>query len=360
MDIDALIAKYLNKESTFEETDQIDRWRKSSSDNELIFNQSKDVWSIVKNHQAEICVDKGKTWADIRKKINHQYSLPVLLRVAGIAASIALMLGWASSHIFLRGYSDKISKRSEIITLYVPGGVCSKTVLSDSTVVWLNSSSMISYPSSFEGNTRTVELIGEAFFDVSRDETKPFIINSGSLKVNVLGTSFNFKHYEEDTHAVLAVESGMVTLSTSSVKVTTLEAGKYATVDNNSLQTKVYDSPQVNLSMKTHQNALNIPKMIDKETYTDQFSSWRDFKLVFRDESFGNVLNELSRRYNAEFEIMGDEIMHYIYTATFDNMSLEDVLNLLKISSPIDYSIKSNTTNNTNAYGKRQVTIFCK
>jgi ferric-dicitrate binding protein FerR (iron transport regulator) len=195
---------------------------------------------------------------------------------------------------------------------------------------------MLSYPSYFDGETRTIELIGEAFFDVAHDKNKPFIINSGNLKVNVLGTSFNFKHYEEDTHAVLAVETGTVALSAGSATPTTLIAGKYALVDNHTLQTNVYSTPQTGLA------------------------AWRDNKMIFRDEPFGNILNELSRRYNVIFEINDEEINRYIYTATFNNMNLEDVLTLLKISSPIDFSIQNLTLNTSNAYGARQIKIYRK
>ena len=82
--------------------------------------------------------------------------------------------------------------------------------------------------------------------------------------------------------------------------------------------------------------------------------------MIFRDEPFNNVLNELSRRYNAEFEIQDDEIRDYVYTATFDDMSLDDILKLLKLSAPIDYKVKDLTSNNVNAYAKRKVIIFRK
>ena len=332
MDIDALIAKYLSGESTPEETDRINYWRELSPDNELLFCQSEEVWHLT--HRPQFHLNKERTWSGIQKGISRHYSLHELFRVACVAASVALVLGWSLTRIITT--DNKIIDHPQMVTLYVPAGVSSKTILPDGTVVWLNACSKINYPSYFDGDTRSIELIGEAFFDVTRDETKPFIINSGNLKVKVLGTSFNFKHYEEDTHAVLAVETGTVTLSTGSTPVTTLQAGKYATMDNHTLQTKVYDTPPAGLS------------------------TWRNHKMIFRDEPLGNILNELSRKYNVEFEIRGAEIKHYVYTATFDNMNLEDVLTLLKISSPIDYSIKNLTLNTSNAYGTRQVIIFQK
>jgi len=334
MDIDALIAKYLSGESTPEETDRINYWRELSPDNELLFRQSEEVWHLT--HRPQSHLNKERTWSGIQKGISRHYSLRELFRVACIAASVALVLGWSLTRILTVDHQNKIVDHPQMVTLYVPAGVRSKTILPDSTVVWLNACSKINYPSYFDGNTRNIELIGEAFIDVKPDETKPFIISSGNLKIKVLGTSFNFKHYEEDTHAILAVETGTVALSTTSSSITTLHAGKYASIDNHTLQTKVSDIPQAGLA------------------------TWRNLKMIFRDEPVSNILNELSRRYNVEFEIRGEAIKNYIYTATFDNMNLEDVLKLLKMSSPIDYSIQSLTINTSNAYGKRQVIIFQK
>ena len=359
MDIDSLIAKYLSKECSPEEIDEINRWKKTSSENDLIFRRSEEAWHLARSNRKHAYMDKGKTWNKIHKRIARKYSLPLMMRVAGIAASVAFLLGLTLPYIFSGGVKSKPSE-PQIITLYVPKGVCSKTILPDSTVVWLNASSSISYPDFFHGNTRTIELAGEAFFDVKRDETKPFIIKSGDLSIKVLGTSFNFKHYAGDTHAVLAVETGKVTLSTAGAsKVTDLDAGKYATINNRTLQTKVYNITPTS-AKKNGSTADITPKMTEKETNTTQFSSWRSYKMVFRDEAFCNILNELSRRYNVEFEIRDEEINEYVYTATFDDMSLEDILELLKLSAPIDYKIKSLTSNTTNAYGKRKIIMYRK
>ena len=356
MDINTLIAKYLDGEATSEEVYEVNEWVSLSAENDVFFKQSEDAWRLAKNYRTHVRFDKEKTWTGIEKRTKRQYTSSFLLRVAGIAASVALVVGWGLSYLLTDGrrQSAVTEQQPQKITLYVPAGVSSKTVLPDSTVIWLNASSTLSYPSYFNGDTRTVELIGEAFFDVSRDENKPFIIQSGSLTVNVLGTSFNFKHYEEDSQAVLAVVTGTVALSTDAATVTKLKAGKYATVDLQSLRTKVFDTPQSN----SPEPKPAKPETVSAEANTDQFSSWRNNKMIFRDEPFVNVLNELSRRYNVEFEITGDEIKNYEYTATFDNLSLEDILNFLTMSSPISYSVQHVKTNNEQTYGKRKITIF--
>ena len=359
MEIDELIAKYLSGETTPEEVDEVFRWKEATPENEALFRQSEEAWRLAHDQRKHVQVDRERTWFRIKKQIARQYTLPVMLRVAGIAASVALLIGLSLPYLFT-GHTDVLSGTPQIISLYVPGGVYSKTILPDSTVVWLNATSSIHYPNYFSGDTRTIELMGEAFFDVARDESKPFIIQSGNIRVNVLGTSFNFKHYKGDTHAVLAVETGTVTLSTGASKATNLKAGQYATVNSRTLQTEVFDAiPTVSVK-KEEPSATAPPRMVEKEAQNNQFSVWRNYVLVFRDEPFNNILNELARRYNVEFEVRDKEIMDYVYTATFNDLSLEDILKLLKISAPIDYTIKNLTSNTSNAYEKRKVTIFRK
>jgi len=260
MNIDTLISKYLNGESSSGEIDEMNRWRNSSPENEILFRRSEEAWHLAHVARIRVRTDKEKVWNGIREMIARRYSLPVLMRAASIAASVALVVGLSLSYILTGGRKNSLPEHPQKITLYVPGGVCSKTSLPDGTVVWLNSSSTISYPSYFDKNTRTVELIGEAFFDVTHDETKPFIIQSGKLKVNVLGTSFNFKHYKEDTNAVLSVETGTVILSVGSSATTTVQAGEYVTVDNKSLKTEVYDIPVVSASKKKNDHESSPPQ----------------------------------------------------------------------------------------------------
>ncbi len=333
MDIDALIAKYLKGACTPDERSEFERWRKSSPQNEKLFLRSEEAWRLACADPAKSISSREIVWAKVSRHIFRQYSRQMLIRVAAVAASVALLIGFSLSYWIWNGrYHDQ----NREITLNVPGGVRSKTTLPDGTVVWLNSSSTLRYPLFFDGNSRNVELIGEAFFEVKPDRKKPFMIRSNEIQVRVVGTSFNFRHYTEDSHAVLAVETGKVSLSHGSSGPVVVSANQYVKVDNSTGKLNIF------------------------EARNDHFSSWRDNKIIFRNEPFGNVLNELSRKYNVLFEIRDDQVKTYTYTATFENLTLEDILELLKMSSPINYKSENLTINQQNAYERRKIMIYSK
>ncbi len=98
--------------------------------------------------------------------------------------------------------------------LIIPYGNQSRLVLSDNTVVWLNAGSRLVYPSRFEDKTREVLLFGEAFFEVSKDEKKPFIVKTSDLQIKVLGTQFNISAYTEDKVIQTVLKEGSVSIST--------------------------------------------------------------------------------------------------------------------------------------------------
>lgn len=108
-----------------------------------------------------------------------------------IAACAVLFLSIAAYHTFL---AFNFPKKSEIITQTFPQDI-RLLRLSDGTRVWVNENTQIEYPEHFAANERIVKLKGEAFFEVARDTTRPFIISSGDIKTTVLGTSFNVKAY---------------------------------------------------------------------------------------------------------------------------------------------------------------------
>ncbi len=337
-EIDILIIRYLKGECAPSESEKLYHWRQKSFENEQEFRKTEETWFLAHTDRSYVRSNKRRVWNGIQRRIRFRYSLPTLIRAASIAASVAFVIGMVLMQLLLKrpiGNDTFAQLQPQQILLKVPGGVSSQITLPDGTGVWINSASTIKYPSTFSDDNRTVELVGEAYFDVVPDEQRPFRIKSGALVTKVLGTTFNFKHYLEDSHAIIAVETGKVEVMINSNK-TVLLAGQYMSIDNKTLSDNVADIP------------------------FNYFSAWRENKLVFRDEPFRNVLNELSRRYNVDFDIRGREIWNYIYTATFDNIILEDALRLLKISSPIDYKIESLNFNQLNAYGKRKVIIYSK
>ena len=172
----------------------------------------------------------------------------------------------------------------------------------------------------FNDSIREVTLIGEAFFDIKRNIHKPFIVNTNSIKIRVLGTSFNVKSYSKDKK----VE-------------TTLVTGKVEVLKDK--ETPLILAPSQKAVFYKKENKLEI-----EEVQSHDVVAWKEGKLVFDKTPLQEVVIDLERKYNTKIIINSKNLLDYEYTGTFDNLSFEEVLKLLTISSPIKYSFKNEKT----------------
>jgi len=218
-------------------------------------------------------------------------------------------------------------------------GTRSKFELPDGTTVYLNSGSKLIFPTRFNDNTRKVELVGEAFFDVTPNPAKPFIVKTSEINVKVLGTAFNLQAYPESKEISTTLVHGKVILETES-------AGNSKQI----AELKPSDHAVFNAKDK----AINI----SAEEDLDKFIGWKDGKLVFFDDPIENVSDKLGNWYNVTVKIQNAELKKYRFTATFTDEPIEQVLDLLSKSSPIRYRIKQAARLSDNSYSKREIIIY--
>lgn len=204
------------------------------------------------------------------------------------------------------------------LTKSVPKGIKKIFHLPDGSTVMLNSDSEIRFPSSFE-NGRVVELVGQAFFEVERNEKLPFTVLSGELRTTVLGTSFDVNAYPGESRMHVAVVTGKVQVNTASGVSTTIfpEEASFYDTDTKSLKKGGYDY--------------------------NSLVGWRHRILKFQEESYEQVFVRLSKWYNVTFEFSDGEAPEGKYSGEFQNESLENVLNGMKYSLGISYEIQQGT-----------------
>ncbi len=198
--------------------------------------------------------------------------------------------------------------------IHSPAGMRSHVVLPDGTDLWLNAESKIKYSIPFTRENRHVELTGEAFLKVVKNENAPFIVNAGAASVKVLGTQFNFKAYPEDEQLEVALTEGSVEFNG-----TTADGKKAAvTLIPNDFLAMNKTTGQVKLQNK------NLNKYI----------SWVKNIIIFDETPMPEVAKTLERWYGVKVVIADTEINKYKFTTTFENESLFRVLELLELSSP--------------------------
>jgi transmembrane sensor len=174
--------------------------------------------------------------------------------------------------------------------------------LPDGSVVTLNKKSTISYPEHFTGSTRQVTLTGEAFFDVTPDKSKPFIISVNDVTVRVVGTSFNVKDNAEKTEVI--VETGLVEVANKDQKVKISPREKATVIKSN-------------------------PELVRQNVQDQFYNYYRTGKLVCEDTPLWKLVEILNETYEANIVIENDRIKDLIINTTFDQKSLDSTLSIV-------------------------------
>jgi len=216
-----------------------------------------------------------------------------------------------------------------------PFGSKTKLVLPDSTVVWLNAGSKLTYNEHFGTTNRNTILVGEAFFDVKKS-TIPFIIRANTIQIKVLGTAFNVKAYPEDKTTETSLIRGRVevTMDKRPGEPIILKPNEKLIVANERTETKLNlpkKDPKVVISELTH---------IDDSTIAE--TSWVHNELIFQDETFREIAHKMERWYGVSIEFKDEEIANERLSGTFTTETIRDALNALEYSTKFHYSIKGN------------------
>lgn len=201
-------------------------------------------------------------------------------------------------------------------TITIPRGGEYKLVLADNTIVWLNSESQLTYPVAFNGDTRELQLKGEAFFKVTKDIHKPFIVHTSQFDIRVTGTQFNVRTYPEERESATLAE-GSIQLEMDH-RVYQIVPGQQAYLEGQEVKIKKVD-------------------LYDA-------IAWRYDAFSFKEEPLGNIMNELSRWYDVHIFYLNPAVKNLHFTAWFRrNSSLEEVIDILKKTRKINVELKGKT-----------------
>lgn len=207
-------------------------------------------------------------------------------------------------------------------TLSLPKGKTFRIMLSDGTAVNMNAGSSLRFPVNFASNeSRRVFLTGEAYFDVTKDKERPFIVNLGNLEVEVLGTEFNVSSYSEDSNIEVVLVEGAVHLNTKGE----LEENPIALSPG---QRGSYSRDSENIKIDT--------------VNTNIYTSWMQGHLVFRELTFDQILRKLERHYNIEILNTNTELGKVVFNASFNDVKIEEVLSFFNDTHKIEYEIDNN------------------
>lgn len=339
--IEKLLPGYFQGTLTEEEINTIDAWKDFSPSNLEIFNQTAKVW-----HSFILLNEMQQYYPEIAlQKINARLNTDFRQRGWRIWQQIAaiLVVPLLISAIWLSLIKPEkmfVTDMPVWNTFTTPPGVKSMFYLPDSTAVWLNSSSSIRFPSNFADDVRMVEVKGEVFFDVRKNPEKQFIVKMGILHTRVHGTSFIVIDYENEDSSEIILVSGSIEVCSGSCEkprsLSLLKPGERACFDKSD-------------------NSLNIHS-VDTEKYV----SWINGTLIFRDDPMSEVIQKLNRWFNVKFEVSDPEIFDYVYTATFTDESIDQILELLTISAPLRYQVVQREKQANGTFSPKRILLYIR
>jgi len=313
----SLIGKYLTGKETEAELVQLRSWIKESAENQKKFLSIKNEKSIASEIEVYEKHDKDIAWKNYMDRIA-MMSIRKVLIWWKVAAVFFFLVGCGGVIAFMTQRTGTTLEANEAYTtVSTINGQNSKIILPDSSVVWINSGTTLSYNSNFAAKQRDIRLIGQAFFQVARNEKMPLTVTCNDLKVKVLGTRFDVCAYPNDNQISVILESGKVELLRDNIKSFgyTMISGEMA---------------KFNISRKE----LSISKV-----NSNRLTSWKDGILYFKNDQMGDVFSKLERWYNITIEVKDPEVNKLIFNATIVNESVEEIFELIRFTCGVNYKI---------------------
>jgi ferric-dicitrate binding protein FerR (iron transport regulator) len=315
-----LIKKYLSGNSSEKEQRTLLDWMRQE-DNLSEFEAIKEEWkeevileAIPVQHEQSWNNIQGAMLGNVRNNLQKTQRTLYLFRIAAILVVLLLI----PSLIF---FYTRIKENTPLTytTVSADLGQISKVLLPDSTVIWINSGSTITYNNRFSTSNRDIDLVGEAFFKVHKNKELPLIVNSQDLNVKVLGTEFSVSSYPEENIIQVILEKGKVELSSDVNKdfKQEMKPGEMA----------IFNKEKNTLSLSI--------------VNTGMYTSWKDGLINVYNLPLRELVIKLERRYNQKF-LVDESIKNLPYTFTIKNEDLHSVLRLMEKITPIDAVQKGN------------------
>lgn len=287
---------------------------------ELLRNpENKAVYETMCDTQVELPLaterDRLETLHDTMRKIMNTEAVRSRKRILAmrivVAASVVICLGVVAYQLFRPGLTE------QWVDYYCRAGGFTTLPLSDGSCVYVNSESRLHYPVRFLGRQRSVELDGEAYFEVAENPDKPFVVHTDLIDVRVVGTSFNIKSYKSDSLIYATLVEGCIELTVNGTE------GNYILKPNEQACISKCDG-----------------KVTIAEIDPDFDTGWKDGYLTFYKMKFSEICQLLQRRYGYLLNVEDSALLETVFTGRFvRGENIFQVLDVIRHNTPFDYSV---------------------
>lgn len=297
-------------------------------DNRHLFLQLELVWKNIQNKTSSYEPDVEYYWKELSARMDQEKHVDVemptssgkskyipLKHIYRVVAAASILLILTLSGAYYLGTRD--SNQQTISQTYSSLTGKSKVILPDGTEVWLHSNTALTYNSSFKSDKREVSMRGEAYFNVTHDSQRPFIVNVDGVSVEVHGTKFNVNSCPSTENVLVSLYEGSVSMKVADKNIF-LKPGQEGTYDK-------------------HNHSLDV-----KEGDVEFAKSWTNDQLRFENKNIREVCRYLSKWYSVDIYVDPAIPDNQSYTFTLRNENLEEVVRMMSCINSIDYQFNRN------------------
>ncbi|MDD2246558.1 MAG: DUF4974 domain-containing protein [Proteiniphilum sp.] len=314
-EFDILVARYFEGTLSGEEKERLSELYNQNDSLRRFYVHYKNIQSVTHPPFNPDSIDLEAAEQSVMRQIHkHKKSAhsQILVWWQKIAAILLIPLLAVTLYLWVSNRHEGAQAESLQVVTSLPG-TRSKVNLPDGSKVWLNSGSTLTYLIEFNKKERRTILEGEGYFIVEANPEKPFYISTNEIEVMITGTELNVEGYPGDSLNRVILASGSATVTTGGNKTIVLKPDQC-----------------FSLNTLTGQTAL-------QSTDAALYGKWKDGILAFRDETLENVFKRIGRTFNVDIRVTDSRLAAHKYRATFEDESLQQILDAIKLSAPIKY-----------------------
>ncbi len=350
-----LAIKFIDSTITKPEIDALKDAFGDDPENRRLFDEYMDVWQASARASQSKNYDEKAAWHNLKNKLRisenqfqHRNIIQGYRRIWQAAAAVLIIIMLGAGGYFAYRNLVRNSSGQVYTEYYVPFGSRSEVTLPDGSTVWLNAGSRLTFNQHFSRKNRDVMLEGEAYFDVIKGKI-PFYVRVSGAAVKVLGTAFNVKAYPDEKVIETTVTRGTVQVidnlenATESSRIILHANQKVSIVKSiiNPAASTDAEQQQKNggHSVKTANQANLQSYRVDRNIVPEIYTSWKDQRWIIEREELQSLAVKLERRYNVEFTFKDEALKHYVFSGILKDETLEQVMEAIKLTAPIQYHI---------------------
>lgn len=322
-----IIAKKISGQSTEAEEKKYEEWLDTTPEAKDTYSEIQNIWSNVHfSHENPELISQEevseKIWSStFEKENNKKYKRIGGLNILKLAAIFIIFLTAPFVVLYLVDINQEEVLQVTTISKQTLPGQKSTITLQDGTIVYLNSGSKISYKSNYNDSLRIIELEGQAFFEVFKDKSKPFVVKCKNLEVEALGTSFDVNAYK-DIPIQVSLLTGNVRVSIPSSlgtqKELILNPGEFSIVNNDGIfKSKGIFNPY-------------------------EILAWKEGRLIFKDETIGEIVPKLELWFGVQIHNYSEVDPNRPFNTTFEKENLDNILMNIGTVLEFDYIMEGN------------------